>query len=131
MRVHRQIATACRWGRLWESRFRHILHKLNQRSAVWRCIVQAALVQIDSQNCHRPDALGRKQNAWRAVQRAVLSTQRYLAKCLQCSRDLAAEAEIAEQWTHAASCLNDIGDYALAQKCFRSARYWQQQNPYL
>ena len=93
--------------------------------------MQAALAQIEAHNCHRPDTVERKQNALRAVLQAVSSTQRYLAKCLQCSKDLAAEAEIAEQWTHAASCLNDIGDYPLAQKCFRSARYWQQQNPYL
>ena len=93
--------------------------------------MQAALVQIEAHKLSPTRYFERKQNALRAVQQAVSLTQRYLAKCLQSPKDLAAEAEIAEQWTHAASCLDDIGDWTLAQKCFRSARYWQQQNPYL
>ena len=93
--------------------------------------MQAALAQIEAHDCHRPDTVERKQNALRAVLQAVSLTQRYLAKSRKSPKDLVAEAEIAEQWTHAASCLDDIGDWTLAQKCFRSARYWQQQNPYL
>ena len=80
--------------------------------------MQAALAQIEAHNCHRPDTVERKQNALRAVLQAVSLTQRYLAKCRKCSKDLAAEAEIAEQWTHAASCLDDIGDWTWRKSVF-------------
>jgi len=93
--------------------------------------VQAVLAQTNPNDHEAPAGALRKQTALRAVQCAVNSTRGYLAKPYRSVNDLVAEAEIAEQWAHAASCLDGVGEWSLAQKCFRSARFWRQQNPYV
>ena len=42
-----------------------------------------------------------------------------------------AQAELAEHWANAASCLAGVGERALARKCLRNVQCWQQLNPYL
>ena len=42
-----------------------------------------------------------------------------------------AQAELAEHWANAASCLAGVEEWALARKCLRNVQCWQQLNPYL
>ena len=93
--------------------------------------MQASVAQTNSYNEAAQSSALRKQAALQAAQKALLATRSYLIKSLRSTKDLVAEAEIAEQWAHAASCLDGVGEWSLARKCFKSARFWQQQNPYV
>ena len=93
--------------------------------------IQAALKQnIAHKQAIAGDTL-QKQRALRAVQQAVVETRKYLSKGSASANDLVVEAEIAEQWAHAASCLGGVGEWSLAHKCLDSVRFWQQRNPYV
>ena len=75
------------------------------------------------------DGALRKQAALRALATAVATTRRYLANPLTSpTGDFVAQAEIAEQWARAASCLGGVGDWLLARKCYDFVRRWQQEH---
>ena len=96
--------------------------------------MQAFQVALRQNIAHKPATAGdtgQKQKALRAVQQAVVETRKYLSKSSTSVNDLIVEAEIAEQWAHAASCLDGVGEWSLAHKCLDSVRFWRQRNPYV
>lgn len=96
--------------------------------------MQAIQVALRQNIAHKPATAGdtgQKQKALRAVQQAVVETRKYLSKSSTSVNDLIVEAEIAEQWAHAASCLDGVGEWSLAHKCLDSVRFWRQRNPYV
>ena len=76
-----------------------------------------------------PDDGLRKQAALRALTTAIGATRRYLTRpFISSADDFVAQAEIAEQWAHAASYLGGVGEWSLARQCFGLVRRWQQEN---
>ncbi len=76
-----------------------------------------------------PDDGLRKQAALRALATAIGATRRYLTRpFISSADDFIAQAEIAEQWAHAASYLGGVGEWSLARQCFGLVRRWQQEN---
>lgn len=73
----------------------------------------------------------RMQTALRALATAIESTRRYFSVPWASEADWVAQAELAEHWANAASCLAGVDERALARKCLRNVQCWQQLNPYL
>lgn len=71
------------------------------------------------------------QRALQALAMAIESTRRYFSLPWASESDWIAQAELAEHWANAASCLAGVEEWSLARKCLRNVECWQQLNPHL
>ena len=66
------------------------------------------------------------QRALQALAMAIESTRRYFSLPWASESDWIAQAELAEHWANAASCLAGVEEWSLARKCLRNVQCWQQ-----
>ena len=71
----------------------------------------------------------RMQTALRALATAIESTRRYFSVPWASEADWVTQAELAEHWANAASCL-EAEEWVRGRKCLRNVQCWQQLNPY-